>query len=196
MYELFAEIGYEITSAPFKFVAELVQFVLLLTIIYAVAIGFGKRKGMLIGILDKRRESVAGRIERAGGAEAALAHAHEDADAMIAQAQTEAAAIVSQAQSGALAEAATARDAADAEAARVRKHAQDVMDNEFAEMHVEIRDQLVDLVAGATRSILNESLSAQEQRELIQDAVASGIDRIEAAGSASSRRAAAAAEVQ
>jgi F-type H+-transporting ATPase subunit b len=195
MGELFAEIGHEISADPGKFIAELVQFVLLLGIIWAIAIGVGKHKGVLTGMLDRRRETVAGRIERAGGAETALAQARERTEEMLAEAHKEATAILREARANANAETTAAREAADDEALRIKQHAQDVLDNELAEMHVEIRDQLVDLVAGATRSILNEGLSAQEQRELIQDAVATGIDRIETGGPAS-KRAPAPAEVQ
>jgi hypothetical protein len=61
----------------------------------------------------------------------------------------------------------------------VRSRAKDVLDAELAEMHVEIRDRLVDVVAHATRSILNEGMTMAEQRELIQNTVTNGIGRME-----------------
>jgi F-type H+-transporting ATPase subunit b len=180
--ELFAEIGHEIAKDPFKYGMEVAQFAALVGIVYFVAVGIGKkRKGVLVNMLAKRRDRVAASIERAETADEQLASAQERAATALDDARAEAGAILADARKVAAVETAQVRSAADAEAAAIRAHAAEVLDAELAEMHVEIRDRLVEVVAHATRSILNEGLTMAEQRDLIQGAVSAGIDRVERA---------------
>lgn len=179
MGELFAEIAHEIAVDPIKYIGEVIQFLLLAGIIYFVAIGLGKRRGMLVKMLDTRRERVAGALERARTADATLEEARGRATATAAAAKQEAAAIVRTARSTARTEKAAMLKAAQAEADAAREHASKVLERELAEMYIESRDRLVDLVAQATRSVLNEGLSIAEQRELVQHAVLDGVAHIE-----------------
>ena len=45
------------------------------------------------------------------------------------------------------------------------------MSTEQQEMLLELREQLVDLVSSATRSIMNEKLTVAEQRTLIENTI-------------------------
>ena len=177
--ELFAEIAHEITVDPGKFGIELVQFALLVAIVWAVAVGFGKRKGIVVNMLAKRQDRVGVGIARMKSADGVLEDARVRAAEIKQAGRDEAARIVSEARATARQERAQSKSASDAEAAQIRSRAKEVLDAELAEMHVEVRDRLVDVVAHATRSILNEGLTMAEQRDLIQNTVTGGIDRME-----------------
>lgn len=173
------ELLLEISGDPGRFAIEVVQFVILVGIGYVVMFGFGKRKGMVVNMLSERRRRIADRVERAGHADDALAQAREAAAVRLEDARAEAAGILRGTRATAKASRRDTRAAVDAAADAIRARAAAVLDEEFAEMYVEIRDRLVGVVAQATRSLLNEGLSPQEQRELIQGVVAGGLDRLE-----------------
>jgi F-type H+-transporting ATPase subunit b len=177
--EVIAEGLHEITADPVKYAVELAQFAVLVVLIKAVAFGIGKRRGFVTSALIRHQENIVSRLEAATQAEEHLASAQEHAAQMIEDAREEASRIVGDAGKTAKADKAQARADADAEADSIRAHAQRILDDELAEMNVEVRDRLVDLVARATRSVLNEGFSSAEQRELIQKVVSSGIDRME-----------------
>jgi F0F1-type ATP synthase membrane subunit b/b' len=180
MSDVLHEIAREIGGNPAAFVIEIVQFVVLLAIVYVVALGFGHRKGMVANMLTERRQRVAVRVERAAHADEMLAQARDQAAARAAAARRDAATIVREARAAARDSRRDARAAADAEAQSIRARARQVLEEEGAEMGVEMRDRLVGVVAQATRALLNEGLSEQEQRQLIQGIVSAEIDRIDA----------------
>ena len=180
MSEVLHEFVNEIAADPGKLVIEIVQFLILLGVVYVVAFGFGRRKGMVSNILSERRRRVAERVERAAHADELLAQAHEQAEAGLTAAHAEAATILREARVGARSSRRDARAAVDAEADTILSRAHKVLDEERAEMAVEVRDRLVGVVAQATRALLNEGLSAHEQRQLIQSIVSSEIDRMDA----------------
>jgi len=182
MSEVIHEIVTEIGADPVKFVIEVVQFGILLAIGYFVAFGTKHRSGMVANMLAKRRDAIASRVERATHAEEMLAQAREQAEVRSAAAHEEARALVRQARATARTSRRELRAAADAEALAIRARAEKVLEEERAEMHVEVRDRIVDVVAQATRSLLNEGLPPQEQRQLIQKILSSEIDRIDAMG--------------
>ncbi len=68
-----------------------------------------------------------------------------------------------------------AKKAADDESAGILERADVAVQTEEAEMQAEIRDLLVNIVADATRSVMNERLSLPEQRELIQHAILASV---------------------
>jgi len=173
------ELVLEISADPGRFGIEVVQFLILMGILYVAVFGFGKRKGFVVNLIAERRHRIEQRVERAGHAGDALAQARETAAVRLKEARAEAATVMREARATAKASRRDIRAAADAEAEAIRTRAAAVLDEEFAEMHVEIRDRLVGVVAQATRSLLNEGLSPQEQRELIQGVVAGGLDRLE-----------------
>lgn len=179
--ELFAEVGHDIAAHSTTVIIEVVQFFIFLAIVYAVAIGFGKRKGILVGILARREERVSKALQAAAGADERLAAARNEAAQRIAAARHEAAEILSAARH----EAAEAKAAMEADVKRqvaeMRARAEETLATELDEMEVELRDRLVELVASATRSILNESYGVSEQRAMIQKAILSGIERMDTA---------------
>jgi F-type H+-transporting ATPase subunit b len=179
MSEILHEIVTEISAAPSAFVIEVVQCLLILAIVYLVAFGFGRRKGMVTNMLAERRERVARRVDRATHADEELERSREEAAARVSAAKSEAAGIVRQARTTARTLAKQTRATTDAEAAEIRERAVKALEEERAEMHVEIRDRLVGVVAQATRSMLSEGLSPHEQRQLIQGIVSSKIDDLE-----------------
>jgi len=179
MTEVLQEIAKEIGADPGKFVIEVVQFAVLLGIVYVVALGFGKRRGMVANMLVERRRRIEERVDRAAHAEETLAQARERAATALAEARAEAAAILREARASARTSRRDQRRAADAEADTIRSRARQVIDEERAEMAIEVRDRLVGVVAQATRGLLNEGLSPQEQRQLIQNIVSSEIERLD-----------------
>ncbi|MDH4140571.1 MAG: ATP synthase F0 subunit B [Coriobacteriia bacterium] len=178
--ELFSEIFHEISLHPQTFAIEVVQFVLLVLIVKVVAFGFGKRRGFVRNMLSERQERMAQGLERADTAPVALETARQEVEEKVTAARSEAAQVLVDARGEEHALRETADVEVEAEIAQMRKHAEETLATEFEEMHAEIRERLVELVAGATRSILNESYALSEQRALIQKAILSGIERIRA----------------
>jgi F0F1-type ATP synthase membrane subunit b/b' len=179
MYEVLHEIVLEIGADPGKFAIEVVQFLVLVAVVYLVAIGFGRRKGMVVNILAERRSRVAGRVERAAQADDQLIRAQGEAKDRVAAAKVEAAAIVRQARTTARVLGKETHATIDAEAAEIRQRAMRVLEEEREEMHVEIRDRLVGVVAQSTRAMLNEGVSPHEQRQLIQGILSAQIGQLE-----------------
>lgn len=179
MLEVLHEIVLEIGADPGKFAIEVVQFLVLVAIAYFVAIGLGRRKGMLTNILAERRSRVAARVDRAAHADEELVRSQVEAMSRVAAAKSEAAAIVRQARATARVLGRQSRATTDSEAAEIRERAARVLEEESAEMRVEIRDRLVGVVAQSTRAMLNEGLSAHEQRQLIQGILSAQIGNLE-----------------
>jgi F-type H+-transporting ATPase subunit b len=180
MSEVLHEIVTEIAAAPGTFAIEIVQFLVLSAIVYFVAFGLGRRKGMVSNMLTERHDRVAARVERAAHADEQLSRSRDEAQARIEAARAEASSILREARASARSSRKELRAAADAEAVAIRERAAKVLEEERAEMHVEIRDRLVGVVAQATRALLNEGLSPHEQRQLIQGIVSTEIDKLQA----------------
>ena len=174
--ELLAEIQHEIVSDPTKFAIELVQFALLLAIVWVVAVGFGKRRGFVKNMLVERRQNVASELEMANGAEDALVSAQQDAAAAVTQARAEAKRTMAEARKQAKAQRASAAKGADREAEALRDHGRQLVEMERQEMLADARERLLEVVGSATRHILSERLSPAEQRALVQHAIMSGLE--------------------
>ena len=177
--ELFAEIVHEVTAAPTTMIIELVQFVILVLIVKVAVFGFGKRRGFLANILSERLARLNERVERASHADADLGAAQVRAEERITTARNEAAALLRRARD----EARSAQENTDARIAedhdKMLRRAEETLATELDEMHAGVRETLVELVAGATRSVLSETCGPSEQRVLIQRAILEGIERIE-----------------
>jgi F-type H+-transporting ATPase subunit b len=191
--EIFHEIVRDVsgsTGSLISYAAELIQFAILVAIIWVVGVGAGSRRGFLLNMLDERRAATRRRLADADAAEQALATAEQDAKVRVASAKTEAARIVSDAETGISATEAETKREIDAEAARIVERAEAALTNEWAQMRAELREELVELVSEATRSIMNETLSIAEQRERIEAAISSSIGGAGAAAVAPAKRAA------
>lgn len=174
--ELMSEMFHEITGDPVRFAAEVVQFGLLVAIVWVVAVGAGRRSGFVRNMLAERRQRVADRVQGAQDSVGLLEGARSQASAKMRAARTEARRIIGEAKRKAEMIEAEAHAEADAEAQRIATRAEEALATELAEMHVDIREQLVDLVAQATRSVMNERLTLAEQRHLIEGAVLASVD--------------------
>jgi F0F1-type ATP synthase membrane subunit b/b' len=185
--EVAAELGVEITNAPMRMVAEVFQFVVLMVIIWVVAIGFGKRKGFVANMLTERQVALAARVESSSHAEKTLADSRHEAAAVIRSGRAKARAIVSEAKKECAEMEAAARAETDTECARISERAESALVTETQEMQLELREQLVDLVSSATRSIMNEKLTVSEQRTLIENTIMESVGRSGEADDGASR---------
>jgi len=174
--EIATEIGYEYVHEPMRMLAEIVQFLVLLGIVWVVAIGFGKRRGFVANMLTERQTGVAARVERASHASEALAEAKSEATGVTRKGRAEARTLVTDAKKECAALEESARAETDADCARIEERAQSALATEHQEMLLELREQLVELVSSATRSIMNEQLTAAEQRALIEQTIVGSID--------------------
>ncbi len=185
--EILAYVGHEIALEPVRFAIEVVQFIFLLVIIYFAAMGLGKRRGIVRGMLDGRRARISDQLSAVDHSVIALDEARETAARVLSDARAEAEAISARAREEARDLEDSARAEADAEAESIGRRAEEALATETEELHAEVRDRLIEVVASATRSVLNERLSAAEQRELIQDAIMAAVRRCEAGNEAPKR---------
>lgn len=186
--EILAEMGAEVVHAPLRLALEIVQFIALVGIAWMVAIGFGKRRGFVANMLSERFDDVGAHLELASHSAEDLAHAKQLAALKARAANAEARRVMAEAKREAEAAEAQARTEADAEAARITSRAESALSTEDAEMHMELREMLVDLVAQSTRSIMNEKMSVAEQRKLIEDTIVSGVGRAKSRASDGTRK--------
>lgn len=173
--EILAEMGVEVTASPVRVIAEWLQFALLIAIIWVVAMGWGKRKGFVANLLSERAERVGRKLEISSHAEENLALARQDAAERLRTADVEAKRLVKAARADAKEIEGTARDETDAEALRITERAKDALATEAEEMHSELREELVSIVAQAARSVLSEKMSVAEQRAAIEQAIVGSI---------------------
>jgi F-type H+-transporting ATPase subunit b len=170
-----SEMLHEYSAYPVRMIAETVQFLLLIAIVWVVAMGFGKRKGFVANLLTERAERTSRQIEAASHAAEDLVSAESVARERLDAAQAEAAALMQSAQSDAERTEATAHEEADAEAKRTTDRAAAALVSEAEEMRGELREELVSIVAQATRSILSEKLSVAGQRSSIESAIVASL---------------------
>ncbi|HEY5541113.1 MAG TPA: hypothetical protein VIL41_06640 [Coriobacteriia bacterium] len=186
--EILSEMGKEVVGSPLGMLAEVLQFIILVGIIWLVAFGFGKRRGFVANMLSERKAHVQTRLEEAHGADGRLADAMSAAHQREQAAAEEAERLVAEARRSAADSEQQARADADAEAARIVERAHAALVNERAQMQADLREQLIDLVSQATRSIMNEKLTVAEQRERIEDAIVAGVATAEQAEAGVQRR--------
>jgi len=179
MIELLHEVVKEIGAKPVNFAIEVVQFGILLVLIKMLAFGFGSRRGMVTNMLSNRRERVRQQLEDAAAAEGELAGARKQARRVLREARTDAKQIVETARQGAQEEDAAAVAGIHEEAAVALKQAEELLEQERQDTLTSVHDQLVGLVTGAMRQILNEGFTPEEQRGLIQKAVVEGLENLE-----------------
>ncbi len=177
--ELFHEIKLEIAANPTTIIIEVVQFVILITIIWVVAFGVGKRSGFVKNMLKERRVNIASDLEMADGSESALEAAKQKAVADVAEAQASAKKTLTEARRKAKTERTAGAAAADREVEALRDHAQQLLAMEHQEMLAEARERLLEVVGSATRHILSERISPAEQRALVQRAIMTTIEGTE-----------------
>ncbi|MFA5844143.1 MAG: hypothetical protein WC971_04850 [Coriobacteriia bacterium] len=181
--ELFAEVGHEITADIGRFAVEVVQFLILVAAVWALTVGSSKRRGIITGRLADRRAALETRLEAAGRAEGALETARAEAQAARGAAEAQARQVVREARARAAALVKESHAVAEQRAVELEARAVEVLAAEHGDMQTEVRDRLIEVVADATRSIVNDQYTLPEQRALIQRAVIAGLERFERATS-------------
>lgn len=123
----------------------------------------------LMGMLEKRRNTIAQGLEDARVAAEARANAERESNQIIAEAQAKAAEVVREATTRAEAAAREVKAEADADAAKAR-------DNALAEVHQErdrvlseVRGQIAALSIAATQKLIGESLDDKRQHALLNE---------------------------
>jgi F0F1-type ATP synthase membrane subunit b/b' len=175
VYETLNLLIEEVGGNPIKFGVELVQFAILAVGFWFLAIGFGKRRGILVNAVDRQAQKTTAELALVDSAPSIVESAHVDAERIRTQARAEADGMVREATMEAESIRRDAAASADAESSAILERAEVAVQTEIAEMEAEVRDTLVNIVADATRSVMNEQLSLPEQRELIQHAILASV---------------------
>jgi F-type H+-transporting ATPase subunit b len=179
MLEVLQESLHEIQHDPITFAIELVQFAILIFIIWVVAIGIGKRQGMLVKMLADRRERVAADLEEAAEREMESASAPERAAQLRADAERRVAEIRADARQEAEQERARVLETTAEEIAEIERQTVETLERERSEALGGVNEQLVDVVTAAVRQILDEGFTPAQQRKMIQDAITKSLDDLE-----------------
>jgi len=173
--ETFVAMVREITGQPWVLLGEFVQFAILAAGVWLLAVGFGKRQGILAGYLVKRRERVEADLLDAREAPARSEETLQRAQRLAADARAAAAAALAAGRTEAEEIERRIRTEADEEAARIAAHVDEALASEETRMLENLRARLVETVAQATRSVMSASLSASDQRRLIERAVVAAV---------------------
>jgi F-type H+-transporting ATPase subunit b len=179
MPALITEMIHEIGAHPWTFVAEVVQFVVLMLVIKVVAFGWGERKGVVTNMLAERRAKIAKELEDARLARNEASTAGTRAERIRRLARREAAEVLIAARREAAEESARIVALADEDLADIRSEVEETLDRERRELVGGVDDRLIDVVTAATRRVLDEGFSAAQQRRMIEDAIARSLDGLE-----------------
>lgn len=173
--ELFREVIHEITvePGPTVFVVEVIQFLILAAGLWLLA------KRMLVPMLEKRRAKVIEELQEAKGADARVAEVWAQAKRIVAEAKQQAQDRIRQAKERAAAAHNEAMTSADEEGARILDQARQTLSQEETDAVSTVHTQLVDLVTVATRGVLDEALSENERRDLVEKSVLSSLEQLE-----------------
>jgi len=123
----------------------------------------------IMGILAKRRETIARGIEDARVAAEARANAEKEAAKVLADAQTEAGKVVREATDRAATAAKEVKTAAEAEAAKAREAALAEVEGERNKILGDLRGQVAALSIAAAQKLVGEALDEKRQHALINE---------------------------
>jgi F0F1-type ATP synthase membrane subunit b/b' len=172
MQELLREVLHEIAAAPARFVAEVVQSVLLLG-----AIGWVGRR--LVGKrLVERRTRIAAELAAAEAAERRWAGIGEEVRAVVAGAQQDAAAVMRAAREQAEGERTAATTQVEREAEQVIAQAREAVEREKNSIARDASDRLVGLTTETVRCYLDEMLTEGQRRDLLQKAILVSLEEL------------------
>lgn len=145
------------------FLVQLLNFAIIFIVIRAWVVG------PVVGLLEKRRESIAQGLEDARVAAEARANAEKEAEKVLAEAQVKANDVVREATTRAEAATKDIAAAADAEAAKIRESAK----AEAAEAKVNalsgLRGEVAALAMAAAQRLVGDALDEKRQRALIDE---------------------------
>ncbi|HWS23467.1 MAG TPA: F0F1 ATP synthase subunit B [Anaerolineales bacterium] len=123
----------------------------------------------IVGMLEKRRKTVAQGLEDAKVAADARANAEKEAEKILAEAQSKAAQVVREATERAELAARDVNAAAEADASQARAKAMAEVENERNRILGDLRGQVAALSIAATQKLVNEALDEKKQRSLIDE---------------------------
>lgn len=123
----------------------------------------------IMGVLDKRRQTIAQGLEDARVAAEARANAERESNKILAEAQSKAAEIVREATDRAEAAVREVRVNADAELAKARENALADIEQERNRALSDVRGQIAALAMAATHKLIGESLDEKRQRSLLEE---------------------------
>ena len=125
--------------------------------------------GPIVGMLDKRRETIAQGMEDARVASEARANAEEEAARIKSEAQAEASKIVSDATGRAQAAGKDVKAAAEVEAAKAAEKALANVEAERNQMLGDLRGQVAALAIAGAQKLVGEALDEKRQHALLSD---------------------------
>lgn len=125
--------------------------------------------GPIMGLLDKRRQTVAQGLEDARIAAEARANAEKDAAKIIAEAQSEAAKLVREATERAESAGKDVKAAAEAEAAKAHAAKLAEVESERNRILGDLRGQVAALAIAAANKLVGDALDEKKQRALIDE---------------------------
>lgn len=173
MVELLKEALHEITAEPAMFIAEVVQFSILLGIILWVAPRFiGKR-------LVERRSKITAELAEAGKAEQEYTGIKKEAEVVIERTEKEAPEIIRIAKETTAQERQAATAQADTEAEEIILKARQTVEREKNRVLREASEHLVRLTTETTRRYLDEALSESERRAFMQKIISESLEEME-----------------
>lgn len=123
----------------------------------------------IVGMLEKRRETVAQGLEDAKIAADARANAEKEAEKILAEAQAKAAAVVREATERAEVAGKDVVAAAKADAEQAKADALEDVEEERNRILGDLRGQVAALSIAATQKLVNEALDEKKQRSLIDE---------------------------
>lgn len=123
----------------------------------------------ILGLLEKRRQTIAQGLEDARVAAEARANAEKEAAKILAEAQAEAGKVIREATDRAAAAAKEVKAAADAEAAKARDAALAEVEGERNRILGDLRGQVAALAIAAAQKLVGEALDEKRQHALINE---------------------------
>ena len=177
MKELIQEVLRQITGEPLIFAVELVQFILLVLIIWFLLpriVGRG---------LKERRKRIAAEVEKADQADAAYAKAQQQAAALVAAARADARRTIEATRTAAQDERRAGLDRAEQEANAILLQAGQAIETEKGRVASEASEQLVALITLVTRRFIEESLTESERKAVTQKLILASLNEMEGTAS-------------
>ncbi len=123
----------------------------------------------VVGLLERRRESIAQGLEDARVAAEARANAEAEAEKVLADAQVKAGEIVREATERAETAAKDIKTSAEAEVSRAREEALAEAEQEKVRVLGDLRGQVAGLAMAAAQRLVGDALDEQRQRRLIEE---------------------------
>ncbi len=173
MKELIQEVLRQITGEPLLFIVEIVQFLLLVLIIWFLL-------PRLVGTaLKERRKRIAAEAAKADQADAEYAKAQQQAAELVAAARAEAQRTLEAAGTAAQDERRAGLDQLEKEANAILLQARQTIETEKDRVASEASEQLVTLIMLVVRRFIEESLTEDERRAVTQKLILASLAEME-----------------